>query len=144
MRQELELLLDQSVDYQDRPLEWAEAWYRAASQFSLPCFRSDVVIAWSKWYQEVNVDRPGLTVEIIKQSVVEAMTGRSAPGRNFGADIRFEVWRSREWKINDYRAMCQELIDLHKDFNLGCAGFESYNQWLAVLLKGAPRRQISL
>lgn len=146
MRAELEALLDRAKDYQDRAFEWAEAWFKAADQFSVPCFRGEELISWAKWYGEISKvgDRPGLTAEIIKQSVYEAITGISVPGRNFGADIRYAAWWSHEWSAKDFRAMCEELVNIHQDYDLGCDVFESYDQWLAVLLKDAPPRQVSL
>jgi len=148
MRQELESLLDRTKDYQDHPFGWAEAWYYAATMAMVPCYRGQELVSWEDWLREVEAvsrpNRPGLTAEIIKQCALEALTGRSAPGRNFGLEVRYEAWWNHTWGLRDYRAMCEELVNMHRDLDVGCGGFESYDQWLAVLLQGAPPRQVSL
>jgi len=148
MRAELEALLDRAVDYQDEPIEWARAWAMAAQMRNVLCYRGSEIVRWHEdWYNEIEMwgaDRAGLTVEIIKQCALEALTGRSAPGRNFGLEVRYEAWWNHTWGLQGYRSMCEELVNMHRDLEIGCKGFESYDQWLAVLLEGAPPRELSL
>jgi len=148
MRAELEALLDRSANFQDRPLKWAKAWSLAADLYHVPCLRGNEIVTWLKWFWEVSEaarDRPYVTVEIIKESALIAIHGRqSEPGRDFGIDVRYEAWWNHTWGSSQYRAMCEELVAIHKDYGLTDYGFESYDHWLAELLKEAPPREVSL
>lgn len=143
MRPELQLLLDQSGDYQD-PLEWAKNWSKAAEMVQAPCWKSGAVVTWHAWYRSIYdwcTDRHGMAVGIVKASALSAL---SRPGpRFFAASVRYDAWYQHDWGAN-YRAMVQELIDIHFDHNLGHALFESYDQWFAVLMESAPHRIVSL
>lgn len=150
MNRDLELLLDRSRDYQDLPFEWMEAWAATADMHGVLCYRGQELVSWNVWASEVAKGLFGWhesdVVDIIKESALDAMNQRSAPGRDFGAMVRLDAWYQapNPETLRQFEAMCDELIDIHREYNLGCAIFESFDQWRRALMKAAPQRIVSL